>query len=455
MKISKLYKEIATVAYPLIIMNATSTIMEFVDRKFLSMHSTEDVSAALPAGILSFTLLAMFVITTRFTGAIVSQHYGRKDFESCSKVIWSSFYFAICAGLISSYLLLPLGCYLIQLGNHSAEIIHLEELYFTAIIPSGGFMCISIAFSSFFTGRGKTWIVTIINFAACLLNVFLDYGMIFGKFGFPALGIAGAGMATTISIAFSALLAFLFFIMQNQSKYPTRRNKKFNFHDMKKLLLFGFPTGIQVFCEVGAFTVIIFLVGHLGNEELAATTIAMSINMISFLPLLGLSEATTIICGKYIGKNKKKTAEQVVYKAWKIGTVYMAFMVSIFLFFPNFLFSIFAPVNQSGIDFSKVMQYGKIILICAGIYNFSDVTFFIFNAGLRAAGDTKFSMWVTIIASWFVLVPVVSILVLLFNVPLVVVWICLVIFLMCVSIIIYSRFKSGSWKNIALLGDKS
>lgn len=451
MKISKLYKEIVVIAYPLIIMNATSTIMEFIDRKFLSMNSTEEVSAALPASILSFALLAILTISIRFTSAIVAQYYGKKDKESCARVIWSSFYFALIAGLISSYLLLPLGHYFIPLGNHSPEIIDLEQAYFRTIMPAGGFMCISIAFCSFFTGCGKTWIVTIINFAACLLNIFLDYGMIFGNFGFPALGIVGAGLATTLSIVFSAFLAFIFFIMQNQSKYPTRKNKSFNLKDIKTLLLFGFPTGIQVFCEVGAFTIIVFLVGNIGNAELAATTIAMSINMISFLPLLGLTEATTILCGNYIGQKKQEIAKQVVYKSWRIATIYMLFMGCIFIFFPDFLFGLFSPVNESNIDFSVVIQHGKFILICAAIYNFSDATLFVFNAGLRAAGDTSFSMWVVIIASSLGLVPIAISIVFVFGGSLTEIWICLVIYLITISSIIYRRFKSGIWENIEMV----
>ncbi len=450
MKISKLYKEIGIVAYPLIIMNATSTIMQFVDRKFLSMNSTEDVSAALPAGILSFTLLSVLLISTRFTSAIVSQYNGKEDKISCARVIWGSFYFALFAGIISSYLLPPLGEYLINLGNHAPDIMQREQIYFKMIVPSGGFVCISIAFCSFFSGRGKTWTVTIVNFAACLMNIFLDYAMIFGNFGFPRLGIAGGGLATTLSLAFGAGLAFILFIIQDQKIYPTR-NINFNFSDIKRLISYGFPTGIQVFCEIGAFTVIIFLIGTMGKAELAATTIAMSINMISFLPLLGLMEATTIVCAKYIGKKKKKTAEQAVYKSFRIAIVYMFFMGIIFTVFPETLFSIFAPENQTNINFSDVIKYGKIILLCAAFYNICDATYFIFNAGLRAAGDTSFAMWTVIIISWVIHLPIMVYLILYLKVELSIVWYCAVLYLGSIATIIYLRFKSGKWKEIEMV----
>ena len=300
------YFEICNIAYPLILVNASNVIMQFFDRKFLAMNSTLDVAAALPGGILCFTLFTFFTLTTAFSSSIVSQYNGRHDDEACARVPWASFYFALFAGLICSYIMPFVGNYIIDIGGHLPEIAIREKQYFNAMIATGGFTCIMVAFCSFFSGRGKTLIVAAIMFSACGLNIILDYVLIFGKFGFPALGITGAGLATTLAGAFGALLAFLVFIFQNQEKYPTRKGIFFKFSDLKRLVTFGTPSGLQVCCDYGAFTFAIFLIGSLGEAPLAATTIAMSINQIAFMPLVGMSEATGIITAKYIGLGKKR-----------------------------------------------------------------------------------------------------------------------------------------------------
>ena len=123
--------------------------MQFIDRKFLSINSTLDVAAALPAGILCFTLFSFFSVTTGFSAAIVSQYNGRDNHKACSRVPWSAFYYALAAGMICSYIMPYIGSYIINIGGHLPEIIIKEKQYFNVMIPAGGFTCVMIAFCSF------------------------------------------------------------------------------------------------------------------------------------------------------------------------------------------------------------------------------------------------------------------------------------------------------------------
>ena len=139
------YREIWVIAYPLILMNASHTIMQFVDRKFLSMHATEDVAAAVPAGILCYTLFAFFLVTTGFTSAVVSQFHGSGDQKSCARAPWAGFFFALFAGLICSYGVIQLGYMLIGMGNHHPSLLDREFTYFGTLMPSAGFACLGAA----------------------------------------------------------------------------------------------------------------------------------------------------------------------------------------------------------------------------------------------------------------------------------------------------------------------
>ncbi|MCP3968172.1 MAG: MATE family efflux transporter [Lentisphaerae bacterium] len=446
------YYEIWKVAYPLIIMSASLTIMQFVDRAFLASNSTEDVAAAMPAGTLYFTSFCFFMVTTNFTSAIVAQFFGANDMKSCVKAAWNGFYFAIFAALMIVFILPITGSIAINLGNHPPEILAREHEYYKSLIPSGAFMCMGSAFFAFFSGRGKTVFIATVNSLACCLNIFLDYIFIFGKLGLPPLGIWGAGAATSLSTMFSFGCAITLFLCTDQETLPTRKHRRFKFEYIQKLFSFGTPAGMQVFFDVGAFTLVTFLIGNLSKEALAATTIALSINQLSFLPLLGFADATSIICGQFIGRGRHDTAMQVAYRAWRMATIYMIGMASLYLFLPITLINIFSPTATSNIDFNTILKSGQIILALAALFNLFDATKFVFMGALRGAGDTKAVMLISSLCAWLLMVPGTLIIIYVLKSNIEWVWAFLAFYIMTESLIIFWRFRSNRWMKIDLIG---
>jgi MATE family multidrug resistance protein len=286
---------------------------------------------------------------------------------------------------------------------------------------------------------------------ACLLNIVLDYLLIFGKWGFPAMGISGAGIATSIGSFATFLMVISWFLLMDQQRYPTRSNRIFKLTAIKKLVNFGTPAGLQCFLDVGAFTAIIFMIGSINQEAMAVTTIALSINMICFLPLLGLSDATSIVVGQAIGKGNHNAAEHVAYRAWLMAAIYMAFAGTIFIFFPNWLIGHFAPQNIGSIRFEEVIVAGRSILLCAAIFNFFDATKFILMGALRGAGDTKALLLICVCSAWFLMVPGVIVIIFVLKMSVITVWIYLTIYVMIESSLIFWRFKTGKWRQIKLI----
>ena len=191
------YVEIWRLAWPLIILSASNTIMMVVNRIFLAKNSPEEIAAAMPAGQMFFTLMAFFLITTSFTATIVSQYYGSGNREGCVRSAWNGFYFgAAVAGLL--VFLLPLGGKWIILHNgHDPQIANFEIEYFTGMAPCAGLTCMETAFFSFFTGRGRTSFVAKVKIIGCFINVPLNYLLIFGKCGLPALGRSSASCSAS------------------------------------------------------------------------------------------------------------------------------------------------------------------------------------------------------------------------------------------------------------------
>lgn len=444
------YFELWRIAYPLIIMSAGNTVMQFVDRKFLASNSVADVAAAMPAGILYFTLFSFFMVTANFTSSLVAQYFGANDRRSLLGAVWTGLYFAIGASLLVVFGLPPLGAWIIRMGGHTPDLVARELEYFYALIPSGAFACMSAPLFSFFSGRGKTGPVAVINTVACLLNVPLNYAFIFGFGVIPPLGILGAGIATSLCSMFSFLAVLFWFLRYNQEEFPTRSVRDFRFEYLWKLLRYGTPAGLQTFFDVGAFTLITFLVGTLGELQLAAHVIALSINNMFFIPLLGLSDATSILSGQYIGKKRPDVSEAVVYRAWRMGLVYMCGGAIIYLFFPVALAEMFRPAEETP-GFSQVVELTRWLLVSAVFFNFVDTVKFIFMGALRGAGDTRAVLFICSGCGYLLMVPGVFLLIKGLELSVIWVWCYLVMVALTESVLILRRYRSGKWRKIKLI----
>jgi MATE family multidrug resistance protein len=426
--------------------------MQFTNRIFLSINSTEDVAAALPAGILYFTLFCFFMVTAGFTSVLVAQYHGAGDAVSCVRSVWSGFYFALIAMMIITFIVPPLGRLILTYGGHPPEIMAREIEYFNSLIPSGAFVCLSCPFFAFFSGRGQTKFVAIVNLIACALNILLDYGLIFGNFGLPALGIGGAGFATVIASIFSSVVVTIAFFMVNQHNYPTRLYRDFEWKYLKKIIIFGIPAGTQAVADVGGWTALTFMLGHLTPESLAATTIALAINNLSFMPLLGFSDATAIVVGQYVGKKRPRIANRGPYHAWLMVSVFMIFSGLVYLIFPISLFKLFSPRDSCGIiNFNAVIITGQYILIFAAIFNFFDAAKFIYSGALRGAGDTHAVLYISLFCTWILLVPGTALLIFLMHSSVITVWAYITCCTLIEAIIVFYRFRSGNWRKISLV----
>ena len=444
------FKHIWNVAFPLIIMSATLTIMQICDRKFLSMQSTDYVAAALPAGMLAFNIGSFFLITINFSSAVVSQYFGKKNYESCVKTAWAAIAFALCAGFIISYIMPYIGVFFINQFAANVKLNQLQLEYFLPLASSTAFACLTSACCSYFSGQSLTKVVAIANIAGMISNIFLDYILIFGNCGFPALGLTGAGVATTISALITSLVALGFFINYRPKGMP--KVSEFIGLDVSliwKILKFGSPIGLMVLLDVGAWYFAMSMVGYISDAAAAAITITISINQLSFMPMLGFTDAASIIFGQNVGRKKLILAEMVIYRSWLMIWVYMCITGLFYLIFPDVLINFFAPVNSTG-DFSEVLRIGKISLICAAFYNFLDASKFIIMGALRGAGDTKVLVVVIVLSCWLFMVPAMYLVTNVFQGTIELVWGVFATLIVIQNIAFFIRFKSRAWTKVKM-----
>jgi MATE family multidrug resistance protein len=448
------YQEVLTIAYPLIMSTASMTIMHFVDRVFLARYAQQAIAAAVPAGVASFTIICLFMGISGYTNAIVAQHYGAREYEQCSLAVWQGVIFSLVSYL-AMLLFIPLGPAIFSWAGHSAEVRRLEIAYYTILMWGGLFVPLNSALASFFTGRGDTKTTMVAAILGNGVNVFLDYCLIFGRFGFPEMGIEGAALATVISSVLPVALLFVLFLKKySHGPYRSRATMRFDKILFTRLLRFGTPAGIQFTLDIGAFTLFIMLVGRMGELELAVTNIALSINMLAFLPMIGISIATTTLVGQYIGKKDLSAAEKSTYSSLKIALLYMGSTGVLFILFPEQLLSLFRRSPEEAADFLPMVAYGRRILLLIAFYGFFDAMNIIFSGALKGAGDTRFTMWAAVIVAWVFFVPPIYLIVEVFNQGVLLAWGWATIYIIVIGTVFCFRFRSGKWKTIDLLARK-
>ncbi|MDD3153300.1 MAG: MATE family efflux transporter [Victivallaceae bacterium] len=452
------FREILRISYPLVLMSASHMLMQFCDRTFLARNSTLDVTAAFPAGFLFFCLFCFYMATGGYTSALVAQFFGAGKRGSCVFAVWSAGFLMAAASLLVVFLNPWIGHGVIRAMVDDPVLAKLELTYFDALIPSGVFSCLWAPFCGFFSGRGKTKLVAAISIFGCLLNVPLDYWMIFGapRLGIPAMGIAGAGWATSICTGVTFLMMLGAFLLTNQRQYPTRRLVGIQWAMCRKILRYGTPAGSQIFLDCAAFAVVTFSFGKIGTEALTASVLTLAINNIFFMPLMGLADGCGIVVGQYIGRGEPSIAEKAAVRAWKSAMVYMIGGALLYVFLPEVLIMIFAPAQQGGaVNFAKVVEVTKQILLTAVFFNFCDATKFTFAGALRGAGDTLAVLLITSGGAWLVMMPGTLFLIFKLHASVVQVWIFLACYALVEASIVFWRFHAGCWRKINLIGGRN
>ena len=445
------YRDVWRIACPLILMNASFTVMQMADRIFLARNSTLEMAAAPVAGILFFGMICLVNVTVNFTGAVVAQLHGAEDSRGCVEAAWSGVFAGLAVGLVMLVLVPVLGYWILRDWYcHEPEIMELETVYFLTLTPCALIQCVSPALFSYFSGRGQTRVVAVVNVCACALNIVLDYGMIFGRLGFPAMGIRGAGIATAVSIFSGLVMIFGCFLLQDQSLRPTRKYICCRWEYVVKLLKFGIPGGLQVFFSLMSFNVVLAVIGRIGSESLAASMIALSINNIVFMPLLGISDAASIMVGQLVGSGRKKLAALSAYRSWRIALAYMSCCALVYLCFPEFLAGLFAPAAGAPEEFPRVTATVCELLVYATIFGYCDATIQTFSGALRGAGDTR-AVFVISTGCTMLIQALGAVILLALHAPVEAVWALMTGYLMVEAAAIVWRFRSGAWRKIRLI----
>jgi multidrug resistance protein, MATE family len=444
------YWGIIKLATPLILSMSGVMLMQFIDAIFLSWYSADAIAAVVPAGMAAMLLSSAFSGTAGYTSTFVAQYVGARRPEQVAAVVWQGIYFSIGSGIVLALFAFSANPIFSWVGH--ADAIRIMEVRFFSISCWGAFFFVAAsALTGFFSGRGETRVVMIVNVVGLFVNAILDYTLIFGKFGFPRLGITGAALATVGAQALVALIfGILFLRRHNRAEWRTWRERAFNAVLLKRLVFFGFPGGIRFTVEITAWTVFVFFIGRIGPIDLAATNIAWRINGIAFFPVIGLAQAVAILVGNAQGAGRPDISFKATMRGTLISQGWMVIMATIFIVFPQQLFGIF--VTADAVPQESLLQFahiGEVLLRFVALYCLLDACNYVFVNALVAAGDTRWTLWASVILNVVFVAALLAADV--WARTLMTEWTIATVFVMLQALIWFARFLQGKWKTLQVI----
>ena len=397
--------EVLSTAWPLMLSTGLFSVTLFVDRWMLYGFSDSAAAAALGAGTILWSINCLPIGICGYTNTFVAQYLSANRPSRALQVVWQG----VLLGLLCGPFLFAIGLFsepLFSLVGHERHLAEQEAEYFVWLIPGTWATIIASSLTGLFSGSGRSMILLYTDMVVTVVNGVLDYVLIFGVFGFPAMGVRGAALASSIALILKlVVLAWMASrdfrrksgIMHANQELETVEERGTRVRDllkrdwplMQRLVHFGWPAGVSVVAEAWCFTAIMVFVGRLGDQAAAATTLALNVNLLAFIPLVGLGTAIGVLVGKYLVQEQVEKAKRMVFSGLLIGIAYSLIFVILYGFFPEWVMTIYS-FDSDPERFEKMRPVLKPLLYFIACYCVFDAFQMVFVGALKGAGDTRF-----------------------------------------------------------------
>jgi MATE family multidrug resistance protein len=329
----------------------------------------------------------------------------------------------------------------------------LEADYFRCLCFAAPGFLVTAAVTGFFAGLGNTRTVLAVTGIGFAVNGILAWLWIFGRCGFPEAGIAGAGWAAVSATSVSALAALaLFFRPEQERRFRTRSGWRLAWPLMVRLLRYGLPNGLLVALETLAFTLFVTFVGRMGQAELNATSIAFTLNLLAYFPVMGIAQASGVLVSQRLGEDRPDLAERSVWTSLRLALGLTACLASAYVLVPGLLVGAFESYENAEY-WKKIAGLAVILLRFVAVYCFFDAANLVFSFSLRGAGDTIFvsigtlalslpmmaGSWESAERGWGVYIP----------------WAFASLFPVCCALLFGWRFRRGGWRTRRIIGKEN
>ena len=390
-------KPMMQIAFPLMISTSTVAIMLFIDRLYLRQVSQEAMNASLSGGFTSFAFQSFFIGIIGFSTALVAQNYGARQFHNCPRVLTQTIVFSCCSVPLI-FALIPAGRWVLAIvGLSDGEVLQ-AQTYLTILMAGTGLDLFRNSLNSYFGGLGQTKVVLLATFVMAIANVSANYILIFGKLGFPALGIEGAAYGTVF--AWFTGLFTLSVVYLKQIRFPEYQlldSFQFDLEILKKLVRFGFASGLEIALLIFAIDLMILTLKSYGADVSTAITVGLTWIQTLHIPVIGLEIGTMSLVGRFIGARDTDSVSDSVFSGLLLASSYASIAALAFLFATDTMVLMFLESDSSTTTLNLAIWGTQLNAFIIFVISWSGIL----GGALRGAGDTYGAMTIFATFWWF------------------------------------------------------
>ncbi|TAG05129.1 MAG: MATE family efflux transporter [Cytophagia bacterium] len=386
-------------SYPIVIAQLGIIAMGVADTMMVGQIGATELAAASLGNGIHFLVVCIGIGLTSVISPMIAQANAQKNYTLVSKILGAGFYVSF---ILSSMILIAhtlLTYFIFSLGQE-IEVAKFAQSYLY-IVSLGVFpLVLFLAARNFTDGLSYTKIAMYVTFGGLLINIFLNWLLIFGNLGFPRWGLFGAGLATVITRILMMLSIFWYIFSQKKFKIYL---SNFDFWRVDKLLVnkiyrLGFPAGLQYFFEIGCFSVAALMSGWLGKYPLASHQVVINLASVTYMVTTGIGTAGAILVAEGVGQKNKKYIFRSAMIVLILAALFMIFASVLFLIFQKFWVGLYSSDE-------KVLAIAMNLLLIACLFQLSDGIQCIGLSILKGIEDVKIPTMITLIAYWVIGLP--------------------------------------------------
>ena len=387
------------------------TFVSFVDNIMVGQLGTAELAAVSLGNSFMFIAMSIGIGFSTAITPLIAEADSSNNFKKVASTFKHGLFLCTVLG-ISMFLLLLLSKSLLYSNflNQPKEVVELAIPYLDLVAFSLIPLIIFQAFKQFSDGLSMTKYPMHATIIANIINIILNYILIFGKFGFPAYGIVGAAYGTLVSRFIMVFYLWWLLANKNSSKRVVTTIKLFVLDKLmlRKIISLGAPSALQMFFEIAVFTAAIWLSGLLGKNPQAANQIALNLSSMTFMVSMGLSVAAMVRIGNQKGLLKFKDLRRIAISIFILAVILAASFAVLFLIFRFQLPKIYVDLTDSKslVDTMEVVRIASQLLLVAAIFQISDSIQVVVLGALRGLQDVNIPTLITFISYWIIGFPI-------------------------------------------------
>ncbi len=390
-------RALLTLAVPVVTVQVGMMLMGVVDTLMVG-HVSPAALAAVALGNLYFFAVAIFGMGVLMgLDPIIAQAVGARDDAAIARGVQRGLLLALFLSIPAMLLLWPAGA-VFQWLEQPADVVPLAATYARLVIPGVLPFLVYAVLRQTLQAMGRLRAIVITIVAANLLNVFLNWILVYGHLGVPPLGVAGSSIATTGSRWVMALVLLGLSWPALRHHLLPIRPEVLRLAPLGRMLRLGAPIGAQFELEYGAFGLTGVMMGRLGTNQMAGHQVALNLASLTYMVPLGVSAAVAVLVGQAVGRGDPLGARRSARTALMVGATFMLITATLFLTIPRSLAGLYTNADA-------VLVMAAALLPLAGIFQVFDGIQVVAGGVLRGLGDTRSPMIINVIGFWIVGIP--------------------------------------------------